>query len=157
MSTKRAMSTMEQTQSTRAAGPLACAVLASRHLITRKAREWPGLLQLLRHARGQALLACGRAELRSAPAPAQPLLLRLSPWPCTHGFASGAEPPDDAKPPGALAQSDSEEDAEGAHLWSATWQSFATLCVCADVPPVLWQSWTRLLSASAGGNLRSVL
>lgn len=72
------------------------------------------LLQLLRHARGQALLAGGRAELRSAAAPAQPLLLRLSRWPLPPGFASAAEPPDDAMPPGAPAQSDSEEDAEGA-------------------------------------------
>ena len=74
------------------------------------------LLQLLRHARGQALLACGRAELRSAAAPAQPLLARLSRWPVPPGFASAAEPPDDAKPPGAQAQSDSEEDGEGALL-----------------------------------------
>lgn len=72
------------------------------------------LLQLLRHAHGQALLGSGRAELRSALGPAQPLLLRLSPWPFTPGFASAAEPPDDTKPPAALGQSDSEEDAEGA-------------------------------------------
>ena len=30
------------------------------------------------------------------------------------------------------------------------------LCVCADLI-VLWQSWTRLLSASAGGSLQSAL
>ena len=89
------------------------------------------LLQLLRHARGQALLACGRAELRSAAAPAQPLLVRLSRWPVAPGFASAAEPPDDAKPPGAQAHSDSEEDAEGALFCLLSWRaSQCSMCVC---------------------------
>ena len=94
------------------------------------------LVQLLRHARGQALLASGRAELRSAVAPAgcagaAALLSRLSRLPFTPGFASAAEPPDDTNPPAALGQSDSEEDAEGALCYVHKRRASAcSTCVC---------------------------
>ena len=89
-----------------------------------------GLLQLLRHARGQALLASARAEMRSTAGPAQALVLGLRRWPFTPGFASSAEPPDDRKPPAALAHSDSEEDAEGA-LSGLLIQTASACSICA--------------------------